>query len=877
MNPRWRWAIAAGVALTLAALLYVRLDTGRMQRTLPPLVTRLTGAELKFDSLSFSLVHGLDVRLRQVHMHHASWTIDAPTALLELRVVPLLLGKIELSGIYLRSPFIRFAPRRPTKTGSVMEAHGLPRDLTLDQLSVSDATLMSESGQTWITGLDMDIQDIGPSRTMRWELQARTGEQTAVGHGQLSLRLGTIDGGFGKLTLERIPLQALPSLYRLPDGLTPRLIHHGYDRLSAVLTLNIGHEHQWTLFGETKVTGASDRPAITLRGRAYRDASHELGWKDTFLQIGTDAVLGAEGGCTTAGLCTTSIRGRSVDLAPLRALAAPDNPPWQPVSGSMDIQGDLRWQGRGWNLTAKAEMEDLTWKDAAGSFVLPDLHVSDLLASAKDGKAVLKSARIGFAKQSGDLLVNGRYDPDSGDADMLLRLDTLQDAWVPVLRLASMVDPAQALDIGGGGVMQGDVQLSVAGGRPDLHFSLDGTKAMIRIAGATKPAGMAAVASGDWQPGRNTAHLVVTTASLGTSRLKGLVWQRNQAGRQLGISGMQLDMQALRQQGVVFPTILRHLQGSVSGNLSANWTASAKEPEPGLWPGLPGLNADLKLDRFGTGNWQLSGNLAFDHGHAALTKLMLTGAHGRARLDGDVSFAKRTGDIDIRQGALNWKATDPLPAWLASMRLRGRIRSLKADWLGQAWTGMTGWYQMHGNELKLTNLRAGIADGNLASSDLRFGFLPGGMTVKGTAQVGAMHVQKLAGLDALLSGQLAGKTFATIKVDGRIPPAADWAGWRSDGNIMIYGGSWRPQPRQGTVQAIHHFDLLGLRFRNRHGRASLSHIQYEDAGGRYAGEATLGTAGAIAGKMVRRQDKAGFTLNGPWPYLSLKPVSAAAH
>ncbi len=872
MKPRWRWAIAAGVALTLAVLLYVRLDTGRMQKTLPPLVSGLTGATIHFDSLSFSLVHGLDVRLSRVRMHHASWTIEAPTALLELRMVPLLLGKIELQGIYLRSPIIRVAPRQPTKTGSVMEAHGLPRGLTLDQLSVSDATLMSESGQTWISGLDMDIQDIGPSRTMRWELQARTGEQTAVGHGQLSLRLGSIDGGFSKLTLERIPLQALRSLVQLPGDLGTRLIDHGYDRLSTVLTLNIGHDDQWTLFGETKVTGAADRPAITLRGRAYRDASHDLGWKDTFLQIGSDASLAMDGSCTTAGLCTTSIHGRSVDLAPLRALTAPDNPTWQPVSGSMDVQANLRWQRQGWNLVAQTEMQGLNWKDAAGSFSLPDLHISDILASATHGSIALKSARIGFVKRSGSLLASGSYDTTSDTGDALLRFDALQDAWAPVLRLAMMIDPTRSFAIGGQGMLQGDVKLALADGRPQLHFSLDGTKASIQIAGAKKPAALAAVISGDWQPGGDDAHLDITTATLGASTFKRLIWQHSKAKRQLLIDRIRLDMQALRKQGVVFPPAMRDFQGAITGNLSTAWPFPLPAGRPqDLWPGMARLTANLDLDRFGTNRWQLQGHVVVDHGQTALQGLKLTGAHGAAPLHGDISFATMKGHIDIPHGNLSWNSANPVPAWLTAMHLRGRIKNLDMTWLGQSWNQLSTWYRLDGHALHIENLRAGLGDGNIASRSFTFGFGPGTLAVKGTAQIGAMHAQRLPGLDHLLQGHLTGKTFATLKVDGTLPRMTNWASWRSDGNIMIYGGSWRPQPKKGTVQAIHHFDLLGLRFRNRHGRASLSHIQYEDAGGRYTGKAMLGVGGAVEGKMLRQHDKAGFTLGGPWPYLTLTP------
>ena len=99
MKPRWRWAIAAGTVLLVAVLLHGRMNATHMRKVLPQLVSRLTHADIKFDRLSFSFVHGLDVRLDKVRIQHAAWGIQAPNVLLELRVIPLLLGSVELQGI----------------------------------------------------------------------------------------------------------------------------------------------------------------------------------------------------------------------------------------------------------------------------------------------------------------------------------------------------------------------------------------------------------------------------------------------------------------------------------------------------------------------------------------------------------------------------------------------------------------------------------------------------------------------------------------------------------------------------------------------------------------------------------------------------------
>jgi hypothetical protein len=872
VNPRWRWAIAAVSVLLVAALLHYRMNPGNMRKELLPRVSGLTHATIDYDRLSFSFVHGLDVRLDKVRMQHTSWRVEAPTVLLELRVVPLLLGKIELAGIYLRSPVIRFAPKEEQQT-SATEMHGLPRELMLDQLSVSDATIINGTGQVLISGLDMDIQDIGLSRTMRWELQARTGEQMASGHGQLGLRLGTIDDGFGKLSLERIPLQALhdiPWLTRLTD----RLSSHGYHQLSTVITLNIGHNDQWTTFSESTLSGDPGRPDIKLRGKLYRDTHHALAWKDAFIQVGPNDKLGIEGGCDTAGVCVSAVRGRSIDLAPFVSITTPATPTWQPVSGNMSVQADLHWQHQDWNLAGQADLQGVNWQDAAGTFSMPDFHISNVLASGKKNSVNLKSALFVFAKQSGTLLADGHYDMNSKEGDLHLRLEALQDAWAPVLRLASMIDPGGALPISGQGTMQGSIGLVLANDRPDLQFSLDGTQAEVHIAGAVKPAGVAAMASGDWRPGTDDAHLVITAATLGASTLKGLAWQHNRTRRELAVSDIKLDMQALRKQGVSFPAVLKPFQGSIAGNLATAWEVPVPADRPqDLWPGLPGLTAQLDLDRFGTDSWQLQGHVSLDHGSAALQQLELTGAHGSTELDGDLSFASGRGRIDVHHGSLSWYSGDAMPNWLTAMHLHGRIRDLNVSWLDQNWRQVGARYRLDRAHLKISDLKAGIGDGNIAARDLSITFAPGSLALQGSAQIGAMHIQTLPGLVAMLQGELTGKTFATFRFSGTLP-FQNWQGWRGDGNILIYGGHWRPQPQGGVTQAVHHFDLFGFRFRGFKDHTSIQNIQIEDASGHYVGTARLDAGGQLQGTLNRRPEGTAITLSGTWPHISWKPAPA---
>jgi hypothetical protein len=877
VNPRWRWAIAAGVALFLAVLLYFRLDTGHMRKTLLPLVSRLTHATIDYDRLSFSFVHGLDVRLDKVRMQHTSWSVEAPTVLLELRVVPLLLGKIELAGIYLRSPVIRFAPKG-IQQASDTGMHGLPRELMLDQLSVSDATIINDAGQILISGLDMDIQDIGPSRTMRWELQARTGEQMASGHGQLGLRLGTIDNGFGKLSLERIPLQAvhdIPWLSRLTD----RLSSHGYRQLSTVITLNIGHNDRWTTFSETTLSGDPGRPDIKLRGKLYRDAHHMLAWRDAFIQVGPNDKLAAEGGCDTSWACVSAIRGRSIGLDTFVSITTPATPAWQPVSGNMSVQADLHWQHRDWSLAGEADLQGVTWQDAVGTFSMPDFRISNILALGSKNRVDLKSALFGFAKQSGNMLAGGHYDVNSNAGELRLRLDALQDAWAPVLRLASMIDPGEPLPITGQGTMQGNVRLVIANDRPDFQFSLDGTQAEVRIAGTVKPAGVAAKASGDWVPGADDAHLVFTSATLGASTLKGLAWQHNRTRRELAVSDIKLDMQALRKQGVRFPVVLRPFQGSIAGNLSTAWEVPVPADQPrDLWAGLPGLTAQLDLGRFGTDSWQLQGQVSFDHGSAVLQKLKLTGAHGSTELDGDISFASGRGRIDVHQGSLSWNSGDAVPAWLTAMHLHGRINDLNVSWLGQNWRQVGARYRLDRNRLRIPDLQAGIGDGNIAARDLSLTFTPGSLALQGTAQIGAMHIKTLPAIASMLQGELTGKAFATIKFDGTLP-FTHWQGWRGNGDLIIYVGHWRPQPLNGVTQSVHHFDVFGLHFRGFKNHVSIGNIKIENASGHYVGTARLTAGGRLHGALTRQADGAAVTLSGTWPHISWTTAAtpAAAH
>jgi hypothetical protein len=874
VNSRWRWAIAAVSVLLVAALLHVRMDAGHMRQVLPPRVAALTHASLDYGRLSFSFVHGLDVRLDTVHLHQTAWTIDAPTVLLELRVIPLLLGKIELQGIYLRSPVIHIGPPGKQDTPTTT-THGLPRELMLDQLSVSDATIINDTGQTLISGLDMDLQDIGPSRMMRWELQARTGEQMASGHGQLAFRFGGIDNGFGKLSLQRIPLQALHDIPWL-SGPTDRLSGHGYQQLSTVITLNISRGDQWTAFSETTLSGDKDRPDIKLRGKLYRDASHMLGWKDAFIQFGAGAPFAADGGCDMAGNCISAIRGKSIDLAPFAAISAPSTPAWQPIAGNMNVQADLHWRRHDWSLSGQAEIQGLTWRDAAGTFNLPDFRLDNLLASGKKGGIALKSARIGFIKHAGSLLADGRYDGRQHAGELHLRLNALQDTWVPVLRLTSMIDPAGAMPIGGKGVLQGDARMAVADGQPDVRFSLDATGAELHVGGGVKPAGIPATATGDWRPGRDGMQLALTTATLGASTFKGLRWQDARTRRSLAIDDFRFDMQLLRTQGVRFPDLLAGLQGSIAGKLSTAWDIPVPAGQlPGVWPGMPGLSAELDLGNFGTQGWQLQGHVSLDHGSTVLHQLHVTGSHGSGDLNGMLSFAGRTGTIDIHQGNLNWKSDDSVPAWLGSMHLRGRIKGLNLSWLGQAWKGIDARYRLDGARLDMPELKAGLADGNISARNLAIDFAPGSMRLRGIAQIGAVHVQKLPGLAGLLQGDLTGKTFATVKFDGTLP-FQHWQDWRANGDIMIYGGHWRPQPLNGVMQAVHHFDLFGLHFRSFKDHVSIQNIQIENAGGRYSGTARLDAGGRLQGTLTRRGNGAGATLGGTWPHIGWTAAAAPA-
>jgi hypothetical protein len=209
------------------------------------------------------------------------------------------------------------------------------------------------------------------------------------------------------------------------------------------------------------------------------------------------------------------------------------------------------------------------------------------------------------------------------------------------------------------------------------------------------------------------------------------------------------------------------------------------------------------------------------------------------------------------------------------MHLRGHIRSLHMSWLGQKWENIEGRYRLDGARLQFPALKAMIGDGKLSAHDMTVDVKPGSLALSGDAQLGGLHVQKLAGLTDLLHGELTGKTFATVRFDGTLP-FQHWQDWRGNGNIMIYGGHWRAQPQKGVTQSVHHFDLFGFRFRHLRNQTSLRDIRIENAGGGYSGTARMSAGGMLQGALTRREDGAHIKIGGIWPDITWTQSPATA-
>ena len=818
---------------------------------------RLTQANLKAEKSSLTFLHGIGLKIEGVQLDHPQARIQARHINVNVRLLPLLLGKIEVSTLDVHDAHVSMG------SGLLNQASlsGLAA-LPVKRIRLVRASLDDPDGNRLLEDVRLDLRNIGVESEALWELQAEQGGRPLNGHGSLDFRHGEIRGGFGKLKFDAIPLAWLAPL---APGSMRQWFTDPAGGLSGALTLDIKENNAWSIFGEVAARASAEGPPVSFRGKLHHPSEDQYFWDDSFIRLSDKAVITTKGQCFRRE-CQSSLAANGIPLAEWGVLLPEGIGFLRTLTGSTDVKANLQWKDEQWQATGDLLLKSGRYHLPTQAIELPELYF-DQASITGDQEQWQAMATLSVAQMYGKIAIESGSRA-SGSLALSLKsdgIDRFPQALLDMLLASLDMAPGLLAE----GKLAGNLQFQRRQGEENmLQFSIAADQTRITLpAGFEKPAGVAAQCQGAirWPTTPfSLSSVQLERCQLGSSGIAQLAWDGEQ--RSVAASGLELDLTTLRQQAVGLPASFQGIEGRLAGELTASWPDSD-------WPvWLAGARGALTLHEFGTADWRASGELHLDGDTLTSPRLGLRGAYGHADLQGSYNLNSRHGSINILSGELNWSALPPLPEKWAEVELSGDIQQGRLRMLDNELSDISGHYKVRQGSLQLGELKAEMANGLVYSPSLSLTPNSASLSVQGHVRGEEIQLSALGGIGAWLQAELDGKLHLNLDLHGQLPATAltDWH--YSNGDILIYNGSWRPEisktppERQGIEAAAKpaRFSMFSFRFRVQEELVDISRLELRQGERRFTGVASISGGGKIHGATKQGSGEL-FALEGAWP------------
>ncbi len=881
-----RILLAGAGLLAIGAVLFFRLNSADLSDHFYGNFGSATDAVLTANHSELAFIHGIGLRLDGVSLVHKQYEMQAGHLNISLGLLPLLLGKIEVNTLDIHDATITIHPESLQLTSTAISS------LPVKRIHLIRSRILTPDGTELLNNLQMELRDIGPNRETLWELSARQDEQSISGNGRLLFRAGEIAGGFGKLKLNQLRLSGLKPF--VPETLIAWLEDKG-KFISGALTLDIPGQQIWSVFGSVELKNNNGKTALNLRGKLSHPAEGKLAWHDSFMSFGKHAVLAIKGGCEKNS-CNTSVDAEQVPLSEWFSFL-PESVTFQRnISGITNLKADIEWDKKAWQGHATLQLKKAAFHHGEDNIPLPDLQIlaGEFSGSAQNWNA---KAAINTAQGSDSNAINIRSSLSvNGDKDMFISTDAADATlWQPLsnLLLASLgMDPGLEAT----GQLSGTLHLHQQISGKSLEIDIDATQAQIGYAPwFEKPQHIAALCRMKIGFSENSPTTVsMQHCQLDKSSLAQLKWSVDKGQYKLALDQLDLNLDQLRNLSVQLPAYTYRLKGLLKGSGHTSWSDHDSD-----WFGH--MSGHWQLQNLGTESWLANGVVDVKHGIVSSSQLQVSGPLGKAELKGSYEISKQRGNVDIIAGNLDWKtATFPGDFW-QKVSLNGQIQHVGLTLLGNHWYEIQSDYSLVEGKLKLKELQSILADGSFTSKQLTL--FPAthelttteelatdadnGLGIQGYIRTENVQLHKLRRLGEWFQADISGKLHANIKLNGDISQTS-FAAWQySNGDILIYNGSWKQQmeaesltERLGIKTPLFNayaFSKLGFRFHVDRDRVDVSNIKLVRHHQQYRGKAGITSELHLQGQVFNSADSTGYFIDSTLPairwQLQQKPVT----
>jgi len=881
-----RILLAGAGLLAISAILFFRLNSADLSDHFYGQLGSATDAVLTANHSELAFIHGIGLRLDGVSLVHKQYEMQAGHLNISLGLLPLLLGKIEVNTLDIHDATITIHPESLQLTSTAISS------LPVNRIHLIRSRILTPDGTELLNNLQMELRDIGPNRETLWELSAQQGKQSISGNGRLLFRAGKIAGGFGNLKLNQLRLSGLKPF--VPETLIAWLENKG-KFISGALTLDIPRQQIWSVFGSVDLKNNNGKTTLNLRGKLSHPSKGKLAWHDSFMSFGKHAVLAIKGGCEKNS-CNTSVDAEQVPLFEWFSFL-PENLTFQRnISGMTKLKADIEWDKKAWHGHATLQLKEAAFHDGEDNILLPDLQIlaGELSGSAQNWYV---KATISTTQGSDSNAINIRSSLSAnGNKDMFINTDAADaPLWQPLsnLLLASLdMNPTLKAT----GQISGKLHLHQQISGKSLEIDLDATQAQIGYAPwFEKPQHVTALCQMKIGFSENSPTTVsMQHCQLDKSSLAQLKWSVNKEQHKLTIDQLKLNLDQLRNLSVQLPEHTPRLKGLLQGSGHTSWTDHDSD-----WFGH--MSGHWQLQNLGTESWLANGVVDVKHGIVSSSQLQVSGPLGNAELKGSYEVSKQRGDVDIIAGNLDWKtATFPGSFW-KKVSLNGNIQHVGLTLMGSHWYEIQSDYNLAEGKLKLNELQSILADGSFTSKQLIL--FPAasheptteglatdannGLGIQGYIRAENVQLHKLRRLGEWFQADISGKLHANIKLNGDISQTS-FAAWQySNGDILIYNGSWKQQmeaesltERLGIKTPLFNayaFSKLGFRFHIDKDRVNISNIKLVRHHQQYRGKAGITPGLHLQGHIFNSTDATGYLIDSTLPaihwQLQQKPVT----
>ena len=863
-----RILIASAALLIFGITLWFRLDVVTVKSHFDREIAKFADIELQTEQSSLTFLHGIGLRLDTVSLKHQQYHINAGHININIRLLPLLLGKVEVDTLDIHDALIKIRPGSMQLTSTSLSS------LPVERIHLIRSNIQTMDGNQLLNDLHLELRDIGPNRETLWEIQAQQDKELISGHGRLEFQRGEITSGFGKLKLEQVALERI-------QPFTPKAVHPFINqkngRLSGALTLDIVKNSDWAVFGELKLSSDDYETPIKLRGKLNHPETDHVNWHDSFIHLGDSAVIAIDGQCLTDN-CTIRLQASGIDLETWSPVIPAGITFHQQLSGSTKLDAIINWDNESWQGEIGFNLKEgrFNYKDDEISLPELQLHASKLSGDATSWQA---EASLTAPDISGDMQISSSQQ-SSGRKQMNIVGNVVEsELWQPLsnLLLASLdIQPA----ISASGTINGKLELLQQGTNKTLQLELDTGLAKISYGNLFhKPENIPALCKAEIQ-WSDSDSLAIKSVSLqecriGNGTLEQLNWSRKNRKQHLKISKLDLNLNQFKAKSIRLSEQTNAFRGSIKGSSSSSWTDKNKN----LW--LQNMSGNWKLQSFGGEDWHASGLIKASNGKFSSDRLLLDGLHGTAELKGHLSLADQRGSIDVLSAQQDWSKLPSPPAVeiLNNVRISGAIKQAQLNLLQNGWQDIHALYVWKQGELKLKDLKSSVAGGLITSRNLVLQPKQDGLLgIHGKVRLKDLRLENIQGLDPLMQAEMKGVLHANIELHGTMPNmnTAQWQ--QSNGDILIYSGEWTQQAKAEslteklgfkTPETISHaFKKLEARFRIDALNTTLSSIKLQQMGDKYRGKAKISAEGKLAGRIEKQDDLTSHTLSGEWPYFT---------